>query len=147
MVERGGRIRAKVRVDRTQQTIRPLIAANLAKDATLVTDEHGGYVGSHLNHEVINHAIEYVNGHIHTNSIENFWALLRRSLGGTYVSVEPIHLQAYIEEQVYRFNTRSRKDEKITNADRFALALSNIEGQRLTWKELTGKDGGSEVPF
>jgi len=147
MVERGGRVRAQVTVDRTQTTIRPLIAANVDTDATLVTDEWGGYVGAQVDHAVINHAMEYVNGHIHTNSIENFWALLRRTLGGTYVSVEPIHLQAYIEEQVYRFNLRSRKDEKITNADRFALALSNIGGQRLTWKELTGKEGGSEVPF
>jgi transposase-like protein len=147
MVERGGRVRAQVTVDRSQQTIRPLIAANVANDATLVTDEWGGYVGAHSAHEVINHAIEYVNGHVHTNGIENFWSLLRRTLSGTYVSVEPIHLQAYIHEQVYRFNLRSRSDEKITNADRFALALSNIGGQRLTWKELTGKEGGSEVPF
>lgn len=147
MVERGGRVRAQVTVDRSQAVIRPLVAANIAKDATLVTDEWGGYVGSHLNHEVINHAIEYVNGHIHTNSIENFWPLLRRALGGTYVSVEPIHLQAYIHEQVYRFNLRSRPDEKITNADRFALALANVAGKRLTWNELTGKEGGSGVPF
>ena len=83
---------------------------------------------------------------VHTNGIENFWSLLRRTLGGTYVSVEPIHLQAYIHEQVYRFNLRSRSDEKITNADRFALALSNIGGQRLTWKELTGKEEGAQ-PF
>jgi hypothetical protein len=54
--------------------------------------------------------------------------LLQRTLGGTYVSVEPSHLQAYIHEQVYRFNLRSRPDEKFTNADRFALALSNIGG-------------------
>jgi transposase-like protein len=147
MIERGGRARAHVTVDRTQPTIHPIIAANVAKDATLVTDEHGGYVGSHPNHTIINHAVEYVNGHIHTNSVENFWALLRRTLGGTYVSVEPMHLQAYIHEQIYRFNLRSRKDEKITNADRFALALSNIGGQRLTWKELTGKEDGSETPF
>jgi transposase-like protein len=145
MVERGGRVRAVVSVDRTQETIRPLIAANVAKDAILITDEHGGYVGSAPIHEVINHAVEYVNGHIHTNSIENFWALLRRSLGGTYVSVEPTHLQAYIHEQVYRFNLRSRKDEKITNADRFALALSNVAGKRLTWDMLTGKGDG--LPF
>jgi transposase-like protein len=147
MVERGGRVRAIVSVDRSQSTIRPLIAANLAKDATLISDEWGGYVGSHQNHEVINHAIEYVNEHIHTNSIENFWSLLRRALGGTYVSVEPIHLQKYIHEEVYRFNLRSRKNEKITNADRFALALSNVGGQSLTWKELTGKEGGSTEPF
>ncbi len=83
-----------VTLDRSQATIYPLIAANVAKDATLVTDEWGGYVSSTPIHEVINHAVEYVNGHIHTNSIENFWNLLRRSLGGTDVSVEPIHLQA-----------------------------------------------------
>jgi transposase-like protein len=145
MVERGGRVRAHVTVDRSQSTIRPLIAANLEADATLVTDEWGGYVGAQLDHAVINHAIEYVNGHIHTNSIENFWSLLRRTLGGTYVSCEPIHLQQYIHEQVFRFNLRSRKDEKITNADRFALALTNVGGQRLTWKELTGKE--ADRPF
>jgi transposase-like protein len=142
-LERNGRVRAQVTADRSQSTIHPLIAANVAKDATLVTDEWGGYVGSTPIHEVINHAVEYVNGHIHTNGIENFWSLLRRALGGTYVSVEPIHLQAYIHEQVFRFNLRSRKDEKITNADRFALALANTAGQRLTWKTLTGKEGGS----
>lgn len=147
MVERGGRIRAKVTVDRSQSTIHPLIAANVAEDATLVSDEWGGYVGSAPIHAVINHAIEYVNGHVHTNSIENFWSLLRRSLGGTYVSVEPMHLQAYIEEQVYRFNLRSRKDEEITNADRFAVALSNVAGKRLTWNTLTGKEGGSGKPI
>lgn len=143
MVERGGRVRAQVTVDRSQQTIRPLIAANVAADATLVTDEWGGYRDAHSAHEVINHAVEYVNGHVHTNGIENFWSLLRRTLGGTYVSVEPMHLQAYIHEQVYRFNLRSRSDEKITNADRFALALSNVSGKRLTWNALTGKEDGA----
>jgi hypothetical protein len=70
-----------------------------------ISDEWGGYKGAHLAHEVINHAMEYVNGHIHTNGIENFWSLLRRTLGGTYVSVEPVHLQAYIHEQVYQLQS------------------------------------------
>lgn len=147
MVERGGRVRAQVTVERSQSVLHPIIVANVAKDATLVTDEWGGYVGSAPIHEVINHAVEYVNGHVHTNSVEDFGSLLRRSLGGTYISVEPMHLQAYVHEQVYRFNLRSRKDEKITNADRFALALSNVAGKRLTWNELTGKEGGSCEPF
>jgi len=140
MVERGGRVRAQVVVERTKPVLHALVAKNVDTDATLVTDEWGGYHGAQSAHEVINHAVEYVNGHVHTNGIENFWSLLRRTLGGTYVSVEPMHLQAYIHEQVYRFNLRSRSDEKITNADRFALALSNIGGQRLTWNELTGKE-------
>jgi len=62
-------------------------------------------------------------------------------------AAEPIHLQAYIHEQVYRFNLFNRKDEKITNADRFALVLSNVAGKRLTWSTLTGKEGGSQEPF
>jgi transposase-like protein len=147
MVERGGRVRAQVVVERTKNVLHSLVAKNVETDAKLVTDEWGGYHGAQLDHEVINHAMEYVRGHVHTNSIENFWALLRRALGGTYISVEPMHLQAYIHEQVYRFNLRSRSDEKITNADRFALALSNVSGKRLTWNELTGKGAAPEVPF
>jgi transposase-like protein len=147
MVERGGRVRAEVVVERTKPVLHALVAKNIDADATLVTDEWGGYNGAQFAHEVINHAVEYVRDNVHTNSAENFWALLRRTLGGTYVSVEPIHLQAYIHEQVFRFNLRSRSDEKITNADRFALALTNVAGKRLTWNKLTGKEGGSEVPF
>ncbi len=140
MVERGGRVRARVTVDRTQESLQPLIMEHVDEDATLITDEWGAYKGAAPIHEVINHAVEYVNGHVHTNGIENFWSLLQRALNGTYVSVEPIHLQPYVNDQVFRFCPRSRKDEKITNADRFMLALSNVAGKRLTWNDLTGKE-------
>jgi hypothetical protein len=83
---------------------------------------------------------------VHTNGIENFWSLLKRGLRGTYVAVEPFHLARYIDEQVFRFNNRATKDNPLTDGDRFMLAVSQIEGKRLTYAELTGKVGGAE-PF
>jgi hypothetical protein len=68
--------------------------------------------------------------------MENFWSLLKRTLRGTYVAVEPFHLDRYVDEQVFRFNNRKNK----TDADRFVLAMSQVAGKRLTYSELTGKD-------
>jgi hypothetical protein len=82
---------------------------------------------------VIDHAVEYVKGNIHTNGIENFWSLLKRSIKGTYVSVEPFHLFRYLDEQSFRFNTRKGKD-----ADRFVQTVKSVSGKRLTYEQLTG---------
>ena len=77
--------------------------------------------------------------------IENFWSLLKRGLRGTYVAVEPFHLHRYVDEQVFRYNNRAIKDNPLTDADRFDLAVSQIVNKRLTYAELTGKVG--ETPF
>jgi len=90
-------------------------------------------------HEVIDHSRQYVNGLIHTNGLENFWSLLKRGLKGTYVAVEPFHLDAYVDEQAFRYNNRATKDNPLTDADRFALIVSQIVGRRITYRELTGK--------
>ena len=82
-----------------------------------------------------------MNGQVHTQGIENFWALLKRSLHGTYIAVEPFHLDRYVDEQAFRYNNRATKDNLITDRDRFMLALSQISGKRLTYAELTGKVG------
>ena len=96
----------------------------------------------------MNHIEEYVRGSVHTNGIENFWSLLKRSLRGTYVAVEPFHLDAYVAEQVFRFNNRATKDNPLTDSDRFVLAVSQIAGKRLTYAELTGKVGETSAePF
>lgn len=92
-------------------------------------------------HEVVTHVEEYVRGNVHTNGIENFWSLLKRTLKGTYVAVEPFHLQAYVDEQVFRFNNRATKDNPLDDSDRFMLVLSQIVNRRLTYAELTGKEG------
>jgi hypothetical protein len=85
-----------------------------------------------------NHAVAYVDGRVHTNSLENFWSLLKRGIAGTYVSVEPFHLFRYLDEQTYRFNNRRGND-----ASRFSRAVSQIVGKRLTFAELTGKVGSA----
>lgn len=90
-------------------------------------------------HEVINHVENYVNSHIHTNGIENVWSCLKRGLHGTYIAVEPIHLNRYVDEQVFRFNLRHKQ----TDASRFKSVLKDIVGRRLTYAELTGKEGAS----
>jgi hypothetical protein len=110
-----------------------------------VTDEWGGYAGINFEHAVVNHAVEYVNGQVHTQGIENFWSLLKRSLGGTYISVEPFHLDRYVDEQAFRYNNRATADNPVSDADRFAMVLSQISGRRLTYAELTGKVGDPQV--
>ena len=86
-------------------------------------------------HEWVNHVDEYVRGHIQTNGIENFWSLLKRTIRGTYVSVEQFHLFRYLDEQSFRYNHRKGDD-----AQRFVKAAQNISDKRLTYKQLTGKE-------
>jgi len=136
MLERGGRVKAEVVKERTYAVLRSLVHENIHPSATLVTDEWGGYKGTQIAHEIINHAEEYVRGQIHTQGIENFWALLKRGLGGTYISVEPFHLFRYIDEQAFRYNNR-----KLTDAQRFDIATRGMCGKRLTYAEVTGKTG------
>jgi len=89
----------------------------------------------------VNHVDHYVRGQVHTNCLENFWSLTKRTLRGTYVAVEPFHLSRYVDEQVFRFNNRGTKDNPLDDRDRFMLAVSQISGKRLTYAELTGKVG------
>lgn len=135
MVQRGGRVKAKVIKIADTQTLLGNIAENVEVGSTVITDDAGGYrkMTEEYTHEVINHAVEYVRGSIHTNSIENFWSLLKRSIKGTYVSVSPAHLQRYVEEQVFRFNERKGNDQT-----RFVALLDLISGKRLTYNELIG---------
>jgi hypothetical protein len=97
----------------------------------------------------VDHALEYVNGRVHTNGLENFWSLLKRGISGTYVSVEPFHLFRYLDEQTFRYNNRATHDNPLTDSDRFTLALTRITGKRLTYSDLTGKgpQGPSPVPW
>lgn len=106
----------------------------------LFTDALKSYHGlqNEYAHRVVDHAVEYVHGNVHTNTIENFWSLLKRGIKGAYVSVEPFHLFHYLDEQSFRFNTR-----KTADADRFAIALASIPGRRLTYRQLIGQNVNS----
>jgi transposase-like protein len=120
------------------------ILDGIEKGSTVYTDGYPGYDQLLLQgylHQVINHTQEYVRGQVHTQGIDNFWSMLKRSLSGTYVAVEPFHLDRYVDEQAFRYNNRATKDNPLTDLDRFALAVSQIAGKRLTYAELTGKVG------
>ncbi|MFN2576479.1 MAG: IS1595 family transposase [Pyrinomonadaceae bacterium] len=137
LLERHGEVRTHVVSNVQAETLQSRIRQHVESGANLYTDKHPGY--KHLEeefiHGVINHAERYVDGQIHTNGIENFWSLLKRSIKGTYVAVELFHLFRYLDEQAFRFNNRKAND-----SDRFIKAASQITGKRLTLKELTGKE-------
>jgi transposase-like protein len=136
-------VRAKVLTNIKRETLQNAILDNVTPFAKVYTDEAVAYDGLSKNfvHKVINHSQEYVRGQVHTQGIENFWALLKRTLRGTYVAVEPFHLDQYLSEQVFRYNNRTTKDNPLHDGDRFMLAVSQISGKRLTYAELTGKNG------
>lgn len=139
MLERGGKVRAGVIENRKLHNMRPMIEANIHAGSHLITDEHANYTiiakEQDYLHDVIVHANEYVRGNVHTNGIENFWALLKRGLSGTYVSVDAAHLNSYVAEQVFRFNHR----DDCNDAGRFIQVMSQIVGKRLTYAELTAR--------
>lgn len=136
MRERGGKVRAFVVRDNRRGTLLPRIMQHVEPGATLYTDALRSYEDAREQyvHHVINHAKAYVEGRVHTNNIENFWSVLKRTLGGTYIAPRPQHLDAYLDEQVFRFNERKESD-----GPRFALALKGADSRRLTYADLTGR--------
>jgi transposase-like protein len=116
LLERHGEVRTKVIKDTSHKTLHDEIRSHVEFGSEVFTDTLRSYFGLRDDyvHQVIDHAEKYVDGKIHTNSIENFWSLLKRGIKGTYVSVEPFNLFRYLDEQSFRFNTRKGKD-----ADRF----------------------------
>src|SRR6266566_744214 len=117
-VERGGKVQTVVVENRKKKTLQEEVKKRVEAGAALYTDELLSYEGleGQYAHQVINHAVAYAEGKVHTNTLENFWSLLKRGLSGTYVSVEPFHLFRYLDEQAFRYNNRKDK----TDADRFA---------------------------
>jgi len=135
---RKGRVRAYAVPEAAHKTLLPLLTKSIDQNATLYTDESSLY--THINEFFLKHASvhhklkEYVKGNVHTNNIECFWAVLKRTIGGTYTHVHPRHLDRYLAEQVYRFNERENED-----GPRFAKATKGADGKRLTYKSLTEK--------
>jgi transposase-like protein len=132
----GSRVRTKVVDNTKKKTLQPEIREHVLAGSALFTDALKSYEGlGEFQHEVVDHAVEYVRGEVHTNGLENFWSLVKRGLNGTYVSVEPFHLFRYLDEQAFRYNNRKMED-----GDRFDIAVRHIVGKRLTWDRLTGKE-------
>lgn len=145
MLDRNMRqVRAMVIPDVKRATLQEKILNHVEGGSHVITDDFTSYkyaLAENFAHDVIDHVKGYVDGQVHTNGIENFWSLLKRGLRGTYVAVEPFHLNRYVDEQVFRFNNRGSKENPVNDGDRFRLLLSQIAGKRLTFAEVTGKTG------
>lgn len=136
MVERDGEVKAIPVKKAHGETLIPIIMDNVHKDATVMTDEFGGYHYLHLyyKHGIINHNTKmYVDGEIHTQNIENFWSLLKRGIIGIYHFVSPKHLAKYCNEFAFRYNTRT-----INEQNRFDKSISQCKG-RLKYNQLISK--------
>jgi transposase-like protein len=134
VLERGGRVIAGVVPNTKRKTVQPNVREIVRPGATVYTDNFQSYVGleDEYLHEAVDHSRGvYVRDNCHTNSMENFWSLLKRGIGGTYISVMPWHLFRYVDEQVFRFNER-----KGTDQSRFDAAMRKIMGKRLQYSEL-----------
>jgi transposase-like protein len=136
LLERHGEVRTMVVSNTKRQSLHGEVSKHVEAGSTVYTDALRSYrrLEDEYQHNVINHAETYVQGHVHTNGIENFWSLLKRTLGGTYISVEPFHLFRYLDEQAFRFNKR-----KGTDGQRFIELVSMITGKRLEYKALIGR--------
>jgi transposase-like protein len=142
VLERGKDGKSKVRTavipNRKKHAIQTEVRKHVEAGSALYTDfllSYEGLAGEYA-HKVVDHAVEYVRDNVHTNGLENYWSLLKRTIAGTYVSVEPFHLFRYLDEQAYRFNNRGKE---MNDWERFKLAASQIVGKRLTWDQVTGK--------
>lgn len=132
MVERKGKLNAKVVPDTTCDTLTKE-TIKYVKNAIVYTDEWWGYnsIKNLFQHEIVKHKMsEYVREHVYTNTIEGFWSLLKRGIIGIYHFTSKQHLQKYVDEFVFRYNTRHHSER-----GRFDLLLQNTE-HRLTYKEL-----------
>jgi transposase-like protein len=136
ILERGGKVRTTVVPNRKKTALQAEVKKHVEAGAALYTDallSYEGLAGEYA-HKVVDHAVEYVNGRIHTNGLENFWSLLKRGLSGTYISVEPFHLFRYLDEQSFRYNNRTGMNDQA----RFEKIMGSVSGNRLTYKELIG---------
>jgi transposase-like protein len=116
-------------------SLHAVIHKNVEPGAQIFTDSWRGYDGLNADfiHRFVDHAEAYVKGAVHTNGLENFWALFKRCIKGAHISIEPFHLAAYVDSEAFRFNNR-----KVNDGQRFALAMQGVSGKRLTYKELIG---------
>jgi transposase-like protein len=139
---KASRVKLKVLKTTRKHEVQGNVREYVLKGSEVHTDSLRSYLGMNQDyvHQVIDHAICYAKGHVHTNGLENFWCLLKRTIKGTYVNVEPFHLFRYLDEQAFRFNERENSDSV-----RFMKAMAGIIGKSLTYAKLTGKEEGGEL--
>jgi transposase-like protein len=133
-----GKVHTKHVSTRRKKDLQPIIREVVEPGSELHTDALESYAGlDEYTHKIVDHAEAYVQDNVHTNRMENFWSLLKRTIKGTYVSIEPFHLFRYLDEQSFRYNERHA-----TDAERFHKVLGSVAGKRLTWNTLTSQEVG-----
>jgi transposase-like protein len=135
-------VRAKVMPNIKRETLQTEILKQVKYGTKVYTDSAVAYEQGmqwRFVHDMVDKTEAYVKGRVHVNGIENFWSLMKRGLRGTYVAVEPFHLDRYVDEQVYRFNNRGTKEQPMDDYARFEKVLGQVSNKRLTYAELTGK--------
>jgi transposase-like protein len=145
LLERHGekgksKVRVKVIPNVQRDTLHGEIVKNVKPGTNVYTDAWRAYQGmpEHYVHEFVDHMESYARGAVHTNGLENFWALFKRCIRGTHVSIDPAHLFRYLDSEVFRFNNR-----KLTDGERLQLVMRGITGKRLTYKALIGAMEGT----
>jgi transposase-like protein len=137
LVERGGNARS-FHVERTDAiSILPVINENIAKEATVNTDEGRHYFNLHKlrNHETVNHkAGEYVRGDVHTNTVEGYFSLFKRGMKGVYQHCKEKHLHRYLAEFDFRYNNRVKLG--VEDEARASRAIKGASGKRLTYRKV-----------
>lgn len=138
LVERGGEVYAQKVEKVSSQNIKSIIREHVSKDATIMTDQFPVYNGldqEFAGHEVVDHGMgEYVNGDAHTNTLEGWFALLKRGVTGTFHHVSEQHLDRYVDEFAFRYNRRD-----VSDGERAVMAIKKVSGKRLYYKEPTKK--------
>jgi transposase-like protein len=140
LVERGGGVRSMHIANVTSKTLRPAIVKTASRKSRLMTDEAKWYkrVGEEfVSHETVNHwKNEYVRGDVYSNTVENYFSILKRGVYGVYQHVSEAHLHRYLAEFDFRYSHRAKLG--YTDGERAAKALRGIRGKRLTYRQ-TGK--------
>ena len=139
LLERKGHVRVKVAQSTRRKPLHDFVKEHVTPGSEVFSDALKSYEGlaAEFTHKVVDHAEAYVEGQVHTNGLENFWSLLKRSIYGTYIAVEPYHLHRYVDEQAFRYNHRKDVDG---DKGRFQTVLRQACGKRLTYKEMVGKE-------
>lgn len=136
LLERDGEVRAQCVGNTDDVTLQTNVLRNVERGSVVYSDAAPAYRGLAISyfHSAVDHISQYVIGSVHTNGLENFWSLLKRTLKGTYVAVAPYHLERYVDEQAFRFNQR-----RLDDAGRFRRVLAATVGKRLTYRVLTAQ--------
>jgi transposase-like protein len=138
LVERDGCVRSHHIPRVNGSTLRPIMAKHADRKSALMTDTAGGYL--HLGrfyarHEMVNHEIgEYVRGDAHSNTVENYFSILKRGIVGVYHHVSEAHLHRYLAEFDFRYSNRQGRG--IDDVSRADLALQGVKGKRLTYETI-----------